>query len=200
MRTTSLSLLGAAALVCLLGCANPQFTYEVDQGFHISSNLTVAPDPRLDRIVIMDGFRPIDPGLHQRAALAELETRGFKPVPAGEADLWLAVFVLAEAPPGERNPERSKAPKQEGSGEGHHGGGHGAAGTPGPGKEGVARGSGWVSKGRLTLIVQLHDRKTGLPVWQGEAKLEGKDRAPDGGPITPDVAIRQLLEPLPSHL
>jgi hypothetical protein len=154
----------------------------------------MAPDPRKDLILIREGLRPLDPGLHRKAVLAELEARNYRSAPPAEADLWVAVYVLAEAPPEGRGGDSAKAKHREGTGEGQRGGGRGGrggreAGTP---REAMAG-----PRGKLTVIVQLQDRKTELPVWQGEANLDPKDRAADGGPITIEEAMRQLLQPLP---
>jgi hypothetical protein len=159
----------------------------------------MAADPRLDRVVIREGLRPIDSEFHRRAVLAELEARNYQSLPAAEADLWVAVYVLAEAQPEARKGDSTKAAHREGSGEGRRGGGHGTKGGGGSPTLGKGESTGWLPRGRLTVIVQFYDRKTGLPVWQGEANLDPKDRAADGGPMTPGEAMRQLLKPLPTR-
>jgi len=196
MRFTSSCALLIPVLLLVHGCSKPRFIYELDGTFRSTQYRTMAADPRLDRVVIREGLRPIDSGLHRRAVLAELEARNYQPFPAAEADLWVAVYTLAEAQPEARKGDSSKAAHREGSGEGRHGGGRGAKGGGGSPMSVKGDSSGWSPRGRLTVIVQLHDRKTGLPVWQGEANLDPKDRAANGGPMTPDEAMRQLLKPL----
>ncbi|GLH72377.1 hypothetical protein GETHLI_08790 [Geothrix limicola] len=184
----ALPLLGLLAL----GCAKPPFVYEVEPAFRSASYATVAPDPRTDRIVIREGLRPLNPDLHLRAVLGELEARRYQRAAPDAADLWVAVYVLM---PGATEGS-AQGPRREGSGgEGRHGGGHGGGrggsgtgGAPSFGKEG---------KGRpLTLIVQLEDRKTGLPVWQGEAHADSRERTPDGRPLGIEDLAHQLLQPL----
>ena len=188
-------------LLQLPGCSKPRFSYEVDRTFQSIPYRTMAPDPRLDRVVIREGLRPVDAGLYRRAVLAELETRNYQAVPVQEAELWVAVYALVEAPPEGRKGGSINAGHREGSGGDRRGGGRGAkggGGSPASGKAGGAsrESTGWAPRGKLTVIVQIQDRKTGLPVWQGEANLESMDRAADGGPIPPDEAVRQLLKPL----
>jgi hypothetical protein len=186
-------------LVLLMpGCSKPRFTYEVDGSFRNTAYRTVAVDPRRDRVLIWEGMRPLDPSLHFQAALTELKARNYQPVPAAEADLWVAVYVLTEAPSMGGQGGSAKSGHREGSSEGRHGGGRG--GTGGGGKDSSSpREAGNVTKTNFTLIVQLHDRKTGLPVWQGEARLSHKEQGADGKPLSPEESIHQLLEPLPNR-
>jgi hypothetical protein len=186
-------------LVLLMpGCSKPRFTYEVDGSFRNTAYRTVAVDPRQDRVLIWEGMRPLDPSLHFQAALTELKARNYQPVPAAEADLWVAVYVMTEAPSDGSKVSATKAGHREGSGESRHGGGRGATG--GGGKEGSSPHEARdATRTNFTLIVQLHDRKTGLPVWQGEARLNHKDQAADGKPLSPEESIRQLLQPLPAR-
>ena len=186
-------------LVLLIpGCSKPRFTYEVDGSFRNTAYRTVAVDPRQDRVLIWEGMRPLDPSLHYQAALTELKARNYQTVPAAEADLWVAVYVMTAAPSDGSKGSATKAGHREGSGEGRHGGGRGATG--GGGKEGSSPHEARdATRTNFTLIVQLHDRKTGLPVWQGEARLNHKDQAADGKPLSPEESIRQLLQPLPAR-
>jgi hypothetical protein len=172
------------------GCSKPQFTYEVDGAFRGAPYRTMAADPRKDRVLIWEGLRPLDPGLHLQAVLSELALRNYQLVPAEQADLWVDVHVLTEAP--------SQGSRGGTSKSGHRGGGRG--GKPDGGLEGgsprEARGG---TGANFTVIVQLHDRKTGLPVWQGEARLNHRDQATDGKPLSPEAAVHQLLQPLPTR-
>jgi hypothetical protein len=183
-------------LVLLMpGCSKPRFTYEVDGSFRNTGYRTVAMDPRRDRVFIREGMRPLDPSLHVQAALAELMARNYQRVAASEADLWVAVYVLTEAPSEGGKGSSTKGGHREGSGEGRHGGGRG--GTGGGGKEASSpHEAGNASRTNFTLIIQLHDRKSGLPVWQGEARLSHKDLASEGKPLSPEESVRQLLQPL----
>ena len=185
-------------LVLLPGCSKPRFTYEVDGAFRTSAYRTVAMDPRRDRVLIWEGMRPLDPSLHFQAALAELKARKYQAVPAAEADLWVAVYVLTQAPSEAGKGSSTKSGHREGSGEGRHGGGRG--GTGGGEKESGSspRQAMGELQANFTVIVQLQDRKTGQPVWQGQAHLSHKDQAADGTPLSPEESVRQLLQPLPS--
>ena len=177
-----------------LGCARPRFSYDVDPAFPTGPYRTIAADPRRDRILIREGLRPLNPELHLKAVLAELEARRYRPAPSGEADLWVAVYVLVGGP-SEGKGGSGKPSHREGSGEGHRGGARGGAGTgapPAAGREGGTR-------GLFTVIVQLEDRQTGLPVWQGEARLDHEAKTADGGPLSIEEAVRQLLQPLPTR-
>lgn len=175
-------------MLTALGCSKPQFVYEADPAFQTRPYRTMAVDPRRDRIIIRAGMRPLNPELHLRAVLTELEARRYRAAPASEADLWVTVYVLIGGQP----EDRGGSSHREGSGEGHRGGGRGGAGAgngPGGGREGSARGT-------FTVIVQLQDRKTGLPVWQGEAILDHRAKAADGSPLGIEEAVHQLLQPL----
>ena len=96
-RACSLSLI--PLLFVALGCSKPRFVYDVDPAFRTGSYRTMASDPRKDRIVIREGMRPLNPELHLKAALAELETKKYQRASAAEADLWVAVYVLMSGRP-----------------------------------------------------------------------------------------------------
>jgi hypothetical protein len=135
-------------------------------------------------------MRPLDPRHHFQAALAELRARNYQPVPAAEADLWVAVYVLTEAP--------LEGGKGSSTRSGHRGGGRGGktdGGTEGGSPREAVGGTG----ANFTVIVQLHDRQTGLPVWQGEARFSHKEQGADGKPLSPEAAVHQLLQPLSSR-
>jgi hypothetical protein len=180
------------SLVLVVGCAKPRFTHDVEAGFRPGAYQTVAVDPRRDRILIRDGMRPLNPDLHLKAVLAELDSRSYRPAPAAEADLWIAVYVLMGAQEGNHGGASSPA-HREGSGEGHHGGrsGAGTGATPAGGEAGP--------RGTFTIIVQLEDPKTGLPVWQGEANLDHQAKALDGNPLSIEEAVHELMRPLPAR-
>ncbi|HJV48027.1 MAG TPA: DUF4136 domain-containing protein [Geothrix sp.] len=192
MRLPNLRCLLLLPLVMAVGCARPRFAYDVDPAFRSASYATVAPDPRRDRVVIREGLRPLNPELHLRAVMSELEARRYQRVQPEAADLWVAVYVLV---PGQIEGSARGAHPEGAGGEGRHGGGHGGgrggSGTGGPpasGKEGKAR--------AITLVVQLDDRRTGLSVWQGEADLDPREKAADGSPLGIEGAVHQLLQPL----
>lgn len=174
-----------------LDCAKPRFVYDVDPAFKNGAFHSVAADPRRDRIVIREGMRPLNPELHLRAALVELEARKYQPTNPDEADLWVAAFVLISGQP---EGGHSGEGHHEGSGEGRHGG------RGGGGKGGGPSDSGAPGKALMTstIIVQLEDRKTGRPIWHGETHINAKDRDTDGSPLSIEAAVRQLLQPLPS--
>jgi len=195
MRTPkSRSLFAIPVLFMALGCAKPRFVYEVDSTFQSASYKSVAPDPRKDRIVIREGMRPLNPDLHLNAVLNELESRNYR-IAAAAADLWVAVYVLMRGAPEGTKVGSASPSHKEGSGGGHRAGGRGAAGG-GP----SLTGNGGDANGHFLVIVQLEDRKTGLPVWQGEANLSAEDKAPDGVPLSIEAAVHQLLQPLPARL
>lgn len=187
----------AQSLICIpllfaaLGCAKPRFTYHVDEAFRTRAYRSMAPDPRRDRIVIREGMRPLNPDLQLQATLAELEKRRYLRASTSEADLWVAVYVLMSGQPeGTRGGSTSH---REGAGGGHRGGrgGAGTGGSPEPGIPDKALST-------FTVIVQLEDRKTGLPVWHGEANIHPKDTDADGRPLGIDGALHQLLQSLPA--
>jgi len=181
-------------MLVALGCAKTRFSYDVAPAFQTGASRTIAADPRSDRVIIREGLRPLNPELHLKAVLAELKVRHYRPAPSGEADLWVAVYVLVGGP-SEGRGSSGKAPRREGAGEGHRGGGKGGTGrggAPPAGRDGS-------TSGVLTVIVQLEDRLTGLPVWQGEARLDHEAKAADGGPLGIEEAVHQLLQPLPAR-
>lgn len=45
----------------------------------------------------------------------------------------------------------------------------------------------------------LVDRKSELPVWQGEANMNDKDKTADGTPLSIEGVVHQLLQPLPNR-
>jgi hypothetical protein len=173
-----------------LACAKPRFIYEVDGAFRSEAHRTISQDPRRDRIVIREGMRPLNPELHLRAVLTELETRRYQLAPAEEADLWVALYVLVS---GQSDGSRSSSGHHEGSGEGHRGGrgGGGKGGSPESDPQGKASAT-------VTVIVQLEDRKTGRPVWHGEANIYPKDTDTSGRPLGIEEAVHQLMQPLPT--
>ena len=201
MRTPTPLPLLSLVLLLGIGCTSPRFSYDGERTFPQAPYLTAAPDPRTDRVIIREGLRPLGAGSHREAALEELKDRNYLLADPQEADLWVAVFLLGEAPPEGRGESSPKASRGDAGGEGHRGGKRGGAGGggasgPGKGPQGPKAAQGWTPNGKYTVIVQLSDRKTGVPVWHGEANLHSKDRAADGGPLTPAEAIHQLLQPL----
>jgi hypothetical protein len=171
----------------VLGCSKPRCIYEVDPAFR-----TVAPDPRKDRIFIREGMHPLNPDLHLKAVLIELASRNYGTAPVAEADLWVMVYVLVRGRPegikeGSNKPSHRKVTEGSQRGRGRSGAGGGGAASAG----GV--------KGDFTVIVQLQDRKSGLPVWQGEATFDPQQKGPDGGPLSTAEAVRELLQPLPAR-
>lgn len=188
------SLLVLPLLLVAAACAKPRFAYEVDPAFRAASYGSVAPDPRKDRIVIREGMRPLNPDLHLKAVLTELELRRYRTVVPSAAELWVGVYILMGAGPEARN-GRASSPHKEGSGESHHGGGRGGAGAGGA----PPTGQGGNAHRNFILIIQLEDPKSGLPVWQGEANLSHQDRGPDGTPLSIEEAVHQLLQPLPAR-
>ena len=198
MRRSSPCFLLIPLLLLAAGCSKPRLIYDVDPSFRTTRFQTVAPDPRKDLVLIRDGLRPLNPDLHLKAALAELAMRSYQPAPATEADLWVAVYVLVGGPQNEGQKGPARASHGEGAGGGHRGGGRGGAG--GGGKEGArSPGSTGEPRGTFTVIVQLQDRKSGQSVWHGEANLNHQDKGSDGGPLSIEEAVHQLLRPLPSR-
>jgi hypothetical protein len=183
--------------VLSLACAKPRFTYAVSPSFPLAAYRTVALDPRTDRVFVRDGYRPLDPALHRRAVLAELAAKRYQPAPPEEADLWLNIVVLMRASP-ERMRERPAkgGGSRDGSGGSHRGGGRGGGAHPGGVEDDGPRGAGMGSPGRVLVIVQLRDRKTGLTVWQGEAETGAGERTPGGAPPSLEADLHQLLLPL----
>jgi hypothetical protein len=189
------SLLVIPLLFVALGCSKPRFVYEEDPAFRISSFKSVAPDPRRDRIVIREGMLPLNSELHLKAVLNELGSRNYQTSATSEADLWVAVYVLMRANPEGNKGGSASSPQREGSGKSHRGGGRGGATSGGASLAGI---EGATYK-NLMVIVQLEDRKTGHPVWQGEANFSAKDKAQDGTPFSIEAAVHQLMQPLPTH-
>lgn len=195
MRSTPpWSWLHPLTLLAAAGCAHPRFVYDVDPAYQSGHYATVAPDPRRDRILIREGMRPLNPDLHLQAVQAELVARKYRLVPAAEADLWVAVYVLTGGRPegGGNHPGKGS---HRGGGEGPRGGGRGgpeAGGDAAAEREGSARGT-------FTIIVQLQDRRSGRPVWQVEANLDHREKAPDGRPLSIEQAVQQLMRPLPAQ-
>jgi len=184
-------------LLLMPACSKPRYTYDVDAAFRPDSYRTMAADPRTDRILIREGMRPLNPSLHLQAVLVELEARHFKPAAPAEADLWVAVYVLTEGSLAGGRGGAGKAEPREGSGGGRHGGGRGAAG--GGREAGSPKAFTGGGHGAFTIVVQLQDRKTGESVWQGSANLDPREPGPDGRPLSPEEAVRQLLKPLPAQ-
>lgn len=181
-------------ILTLSGCAKPRFAYEVDPSFSAAARRTVAMDPRKDLVLIREGQRPVDPGEFPQAVLAELAARRYQVAPPEAAELWVAVYVFADGAPGGRRAEPGGGGGKGGrSGGGRRGGGEGHR----PLSQGEARPEPGARGGPArTVIVQLQDRKTGLPVWQGTANLE-PSRPEDSAPRSPRELIQQLLKPLP---
>lgn len=190
MRCLPFQFFPILAALLALGCGTPKFVYEMDPTFRSQAYVTVAADPRRDRILIREGSRPLNPELHTRAALAELGAHGYRPAPAAEADLWVAAFVLTSGH-GERiGGPGAKGETRPGGGEGRHGGGRGR--PEGGGDEPGRRGGGG-----FTVIVQVQDRRSGLTVWQGEVNLDPREKGPDGRPPSLEATVRELLAPFP---
>jgi hypothetical protein len=177
------------------GCGTPRSLYEVDPAFQAHAYASMAPDPRKDRILIREGMRPLNPDLHLQAVCAELEARKYRPAPAAEADLWVAVYVLAGGLPEGGGNHGPKGSNRAGGGEGHRGGRRG--GAEGRGGTGPVPGDG--PRGALTVIVQVQDRKSGLTVWQGEANQDRMEKGPEGRPLGIEATVRQLLRPFPAR-
>jgi len=183
-------------ILALFGCAKPRFAYDVDPAFAAAGRTmaTVAMDPRKDLVLIREGQRPVDSGAFPQAVLAELAAHHHQAVAPEAADLWVAVYVFADGAPGGPHAGVEKGPR---SGGGRRGGGEGHR-PPQPGRsQGEARPEPGARGGPArTVIVQLQDRKTGLPVWQGVANLDA-GRPEDTALQGPRELIRQLLKPLP---
>jgi hypothetical protein len=189
---TQFSLLCIPPLILALGCGKPRFAYEVDPVFRSGAYQTVAADPRTDRVFIREGMRPLNPELHLRAVLSELEARHYRPAHAQEADLWVATYFLVPGRPEGGRGGPARASHSEGPGGGRHGGGHGGSGGGRPSAGDPDMGG----HGTFTLIVILLDRRTELPVWQGEANLNDRDKDSNGAPLSVETAVHQLLSPL----
>lgn len=195
MRPTNPWPLTILLAVAAFGCSHPKFTYDVDPAFRSESFATMAPDPRKDRILIREGMRPLNPALHLQAVQAELATRKYRLVPAAEADLWVAVYVLTGGRPEAGGGHAGKGSQRSGGGEGRRGGGRGGSeggGDANPDREGGSRGS-------FAVIVQIQDRRSGLTVWQGEANLDHREQGPDGRPLSIEAAVHQLMRPFPAR-
>jgi len=195
MRSTNPWPLTILLAVAALGCSHPKFTYDVDPAFRSESYSTMAPDPRKDRILIREGMRPLNPTLHLQAVQAELATRKYRVVPATEADLWVAVYVLTGGRPEAGGGHAGKGSHRSGGGEGPRGGGRGGpegGGDAAPDREGGSRGT-------FAVIVQIQDRRSGLTVWQGEANLDHREQGPDGRPLSIEAAVQQLMRPFPAR-
>jgi hypothetical protein len=152
MRLTSpVPFLCFPLLLMTFGCGKPRFDYEVEPTFRTGAYLTVAPDPRKDRILIREGMRPLNSDLHLKATLTELETRHYRMAPAPQADLWVTAYLLIPGRPEGASGGKLKGSHSDGSGGGRHGGGHGGSGGGHPSASGQAEGG----QGKFTVIVVL---------------------------------------------
>lgn len=175
-----------------LACSQPRFSHLEAPAFRISGYRSLALDPRGDRALVREGYRPAEPGLWLGELAAPLSSLGYRWVPEAEADLWVGFHILRPAPrEGSRERPRKAAGKgQGGGGAGHSGGGGRGSGvrTGEPAAPGLHGGGG---RGEILLVLQLMDRRTGEVVWQGEGRPETGGDAP-----IPAVVLRRLLGPL----
>lgn len=199
MRPPVHRLLLMLPFLTLLGCSRPRFDYEVDPSFKTAAYRTMALDPRKDLVLIREGQRPADSGGHRQAVMAELVSRNYQVVPPEAADLWVAVYVFAESPSGvhREGPGKGARPERTGGG-GRRGGGTGAGASIRPRDKGDAQPEARPEWDQArTVIVQLQDRKTGVPMWQGVANLDPREWHGVAS-LDPGETMRQLLQPLPA--
>lgn len=189
--------LGLCSLLGLGACSRPAFEYVVQADLAKWPDKTVALDPRADVVYILEGKRPVDADAHRKAVMADLETRGFRLVPPGQASLWVDVWSLIPAS-AERGSEAATRSKGEG-------GGHGKSG--GRGGEGSHRGGSGMALDAprsgnldLTLVVQFLERENLRLVWRGTGTLTLKERIRPDGTLSPEAEVRRLLEPLPARI
>jgi len=180
------------SLLLALGCGTrkPSFTYD-GQAQAVPAGATLAPDPR-PLVWQVDGMREVNGEHYRMAVLRELAAKGFRPVPAASAEVWLAVVVLAPGQ-GRGGEDRGQGghggPQGGGHGRGRGGaeGGRGLGGNPAPEPEARER----------TVIVKLVAREGEKTLWTAAVDIPAHKRG-DGLPVLPEDWMRRLLEPLPA--
>jgi hypothetical protein len=198
-RAAGLMILGVLALGCAKG---PSFSYDVPPGVALERYHTVALDPRRDIMVPATGKRAVEPREFKGLVTAALEAKGFRVVPAEEAELWVDVFVLT---PGQGEGRAA------GAGGGHKGG-RGKRGGLGEGGSGTARGGGLPPSGEhgpsgdqplgsqeLSVVVELVERQEGRMVWLGVLDLPRPEKGAElASAFLREQSVKQLLSPLAS--
>jgi len=124
------------------------------------------------------------------AVLRELAAKGFRPVQAGAADLWLDVVVLA--------PGQGRGDEARGGPGGPQGGGHGRGRGGAEGGRGLGGGPAPEPEAReRTVIVKLVAREGERTLWTAAVDIPAH-KPGDGLPVLAEDWMRRLLEPLPT--
>lgn len=198
--------LGALLIFCGIGvgCSRPSFSYDSRPGTAVEHFRDVALDPRKDFILGVENMHRVNAPEIQSQVVGALEAKGYRFVPADQAELWLDVVTLSAG--GSRHGSSNGTGKPEGrSGAG---GGRGGRGSRGGGMGGRNQQEGGETASRdlsapggdLMIVVELVERTSTEMVWTGVLELPmpksaPKDQATTKGMI--EAEVKQLLEPLP---
>ena len=178
-----------AAGLLLVGCSKrPSLCYGSREDVSVQRFRDIALDPRTDLLFVNEGKRSADATAFKPLVLSELQSIGYRVVPADQAQLWLDVYALREDAGHPMGP----------SGEGGPGPGHGRGPGMGAGHRG---GPGGHMGGAITLVVALIQPADAEVRWRGALELSQNEkprRGPGPGPGAPSPldTVRRLLEPL----
>lgn len=199
-----------------MGCSKPTFSYDARPGSAVEHFRNVALDPREDFILGVANMHRVDAPVILGQVVAALEAKGYRFVPADQAELWLDVFTLAKG--GSRHGNSNETGKPEGrSGAG---GGRSSRGSRGSGMEGGRAGRGGGERnpqeggesssrdlsapgGDLMIVVELVERRNTEMVWTGVLELPMPKAAPKAQASTKgmiEAEVKHLLEPLPMRM
>jgi hypothetical protein len=192
-----ITLLGATLLGCLV---RPQFEYEVEPGAPVARFATLALDPR-PLVWQVDGQHVVDPWEYREAVVQEFRARGFHPVKADAADLWLDIIAMA---PGTGQAQRTVPPPNGGQGRNNvRAGGRSQAadgttfGAPG-GPVGAQPAAYNAIPTQMTVMVKVVSRADEKTLWYGSVTMPA-NKAGEAGQKQPSDWIHKLLEPLPAR-
>jgi len=189
----------------LVGCSKrPQFSYDIQEDVSVERYRDIALDPRTDVLFVDEGKHPVDATAFKAQVLRELQSMGYRLVPAEQAKLWLDVFAMREG-------ASRGGPSPSGMGGGHRGGGPGGGGPGGGGQGGRQGRSGGMqtgampegrpSGGAVTLVVAFIEPTDAHVRWRGVLELQPQERPhhqPGQGPGSPNPMddVQRLLGPL----
>jgi hypothetical protein len=189
----------ALSVLSVVGCKQPRLSYDVRADLRAPGLDALSLDPRKDLAVVLEGQQRLEPGPVRELVLKNLQAKGFRLVPQGEAAVWLEVLVLAPGPGHAGGGPLAKGGEAPGGGREGHGGRGGGGSRKTHGDGGQAAGSAPRGSSGLTIVVRLLRQGDAELLWHGQ--IEVKIRKAKDSDTAPNLEqeVAELLAPLPDR-